>query len=915
MADRASGLIIKPIGQFVTALSQLYQKPSDDIRGIDVADYGSPLQPVKPVAPAGAEPRGFEWMWGQNLNFTPRSDAEYSAADLKRLAAYPLARICIENVKDQLSKIPIEIRLKELPGEKKKELAERTKADTKLEALQNLFSYPDGEHHWTSWVRPLLDDMLTIDAPAILIRKTFAGEVAQLRVIRGESIVRLIDENGWTPQPPNPAYQQNWWGLPLVNLTTDQLIYRPRNIVPRNTVSSQLYGMSPTEQLAVEIEIGIKRLEFVLAYYTDGSIPGVVHVVPKGTSPDKISEAMMFLNSDLAGNLAARRQWRMIPGFADEGQQDQILPLKEPLLADTFDEMHIRKICFGYGTSPQRLMRMMGTRNAEAQQEASLEEGLLPWLSWLKETVDYIIQRKMGLIGYEATFKAFKETDPVKEAEAAKTLVGGGILTPNEGRGRVGEDPHHEPEADMLGVVGGQFTPITGAGALSTPAPVAAPFGGGGGAFGNEPQGKPGSGKPGTGKPGSGKPGTEENKPGAKPPAAGKETTPPAKGKEKTNGSSFEKAHCTDHPEGYSDSCIFCAQVEIRRLEKQVAPAVAVSRRAVGGGATQLKGGIGFMPQQLVEVNVGQPPVFYPMETELLPYRPLTRFNKKARQRKPLVRAGKLAPSSHDAVSQFHSHIAKTLKIMERHTVAVISARLHLKKAAIGKATSDEESTLREIFRQLGLDWAAVPTAIRPILTQVILTGVTEGLSQIQINDAGMLAEINSLARDWAADRAAELVGMKYDVDGVLVQNPNAQWAISDSTRAQLRVIIRDVFAEKEPTMESLADRIAQAGTFSDERAMMIARTEVIRAEVQGNLSVWQESGLVQTVDWVLSDNHDSDDECDDAADGGPYEIADVPEYPAHPHCECTLQASEITNPDEQQQQDESVPSPDEGEE
>ena len=45
---------------------------------------------------------------------------------------------------------------------------------------------------------------------------------------------------------------------PFVNLTTDELIYRPRNIVPRDTASSFLYGMSPTEQIAQEIQIRAK---------------------------------------------------------------------------------------------------------------------------------------------------------------------------------------------------------------------------------------------------------------------------------------------------------------------------------------------------------------------------------------------------------------------------------------------------------------------------------------------------------------------------------------------------------------------------------------------------------------------------------------------------------------------------------
>jgi len=102
MANSTS-LVIRPLGQLVAALShygqQLYQPPKDTIRGVEPDTWYSPLQPVKPIGPAGIEPRGFQYYAGQNLLWTPRADAEYSAADLKQMATYPLARIAIENVK------------------------------------------------------------------------------------------------------------------------------------------------------------------------------------------------------------------------------------------------------------------------------------------------------------------------------------------------------------------------------------------------------------------------------------------------------------------------------------------------------------------------------------------------------------------------------------------------------------------------------------------------------------------------------------------------------------------------------------------------------------------------------------------------------------------------------------------------
>lgn len=460
---------IREVGPLVNALGRmreaLYQAPGNTITGVDPSNWPSALQPITPIAPRGSEPLGINMWMGQNLNYTPRPDAELTAAVLKQLATYDMVRVIIENVKDQLSYTPWSIQRRAVPGETAADRRKKERGDQNIVKLSRFFEYPDNESDWATWVRPLIDDMLVIDAASVLVRKNFNDEVAELRVVPGDTITRYVDDNGFTPLAPDPAYAQLWEGIPRVNLDTTQLVYKPRNIVRRNTLSSQIYGMSPVEQAATWCQTGALRLEFQKAYYTDGSIPGLIHVVPADATPEKIANVMHSLNTELAGNLWKRQQWQMVQGFQSEGKPDQIIFAKEKLLTDPFDDLLIRCLCFAFGTSPQRLMKQMNRASAQAGQESADVEGYWPFLMWLKYgVIDYIIQRQFGLIDYEMSFDPRKETDVLKLAQADASDVNAGIVTRDEVRDKRGMDPVSVPEASQLMVIsGGAVVPLAGA--------------------------------------------------------------------------------------------------------------------------------------------------------------------------------------------------------------------------------------------------------------------------------------------------------------------------------------------------------------------------------------------------------------------------------------------------------------------
>jgi len=768
----AGTLTIKPVGHLLSTLRQLYQAPPDAIRGIDQSGWFGPMQPVRPIAPAGVQPRAWQYHPGQNLDYTPRSSEKLTADDLRELATYPLARIIIENVKDQICRREWVVRIRPIPGETNRDRLKRERGDDTIARVTALLEQPNPDERWKAFLRPLLEDLLVIDAPATLIRKTTAGEVKELRHLDGGTIARYIDENGFVPQPPSPAFAQLWYGSPMVNLTTDQLLFCPRNVP-----SWKLYGVSPTEQMAQVIRIGKARLQFKENYYSEGTIPDALMIVPPNFNPSQIKEQQDWMNSDLSGSLAKRRQMRLIQGFSEDGK-DQIIFPKEPLLKDEYDDTELSELCFAYGASRQRLIKQMNRASAQQAQDSAEEEGLEPWMQWVAGVVNTLIQGRMGLHDYEFAFKDFRDTDVAKQSEADALDVNNGIRTRNEVREDRGEDPRPEPEASMLGITTKNgFVPLGGAPDGSPAANADA------GKQGDNPSGAA-AGSGGSGDSGAG--GDPEAGPAG----------PAGKVRKAGDPTKEEKASSLTIELGKETARV---QIARQRLESAVKDFLASAANAASDAARD---------------------------------------------------AGEV----------------------------------------------DADAFAETVY--LAIDWGTLAVKVEDDLAQIATEGGYAGLAQLQITSADMIDSMQTLARDFAAERAAELVGMRKVGPGKYVENPDARYAISDTTRAELRTIVQEAF-EADTDLSDLVDRIAAAEAFSPERAMVIARTETKRAQAHGNLDAWQKTGVVQTVQWMVSGTHDIDDVCDGNQAAGHVEIGKKfpsgdTAPPAHPNCNCSIVAGKI---------------------
>ena len=185
----------------------------------------------------------------------------------------------------------------------------RTKADATCDKIEDFFAMPDKIHTWNEWMRLLVEDLLVIDAATIYPRMNKGGGLYALEPMDGAMVKVLIDQTGRSPLPPLPAYQQILKGLPVIDYTTEELIYRPRNIR-----TNRMYGYSPVEQILVTVNIAMRRQMSQLEYYTEGSVPTMMFGTPTDWGADQIREFQDWFNSMLAGNTAQRAKARFIPG-------------------------------------------------------------------------------------------------------------------------------------------------------------------------------------------------------------------------------------------------------------------------------------------------------------------------------------------------------------------------------------------------------------------------------------------------------------------------------------------------------------------------------------------------------------------------------------------------------------------------
>lgn len=405
----------------------LVQRISQGVRyvvsGVTPDSWFGPAQPLAPVAQDKADGRAFDYPVGYNLRISPRSEEAISFRELRGLAdGYDLLRLVLETRKDQIESFQWEI----VPQDEKASTAQFADA---IKTATDFMQSPDKEHGFGQWLRMMVEDILVIDAFCVYPRQTRGGQLYALELVDGATLKRVLDEQGRTPLPPSPAYQQILKGIPAVDYSRDQLHYAMRN--PRTW---KIYGLSPVEQIIMTVNIALRRQVHQLQFYTEGNIPEAIAQLPSTWDIKQVKDFQAWWDSLMEGNTAQRRKMKFIPNL--EG----ILFPKADVLKDEYDEWLARVVCFAFSIAPTALIKQTNRATAEKVADTAKEEGLLPLLRFLEAQFTLLIQRYLGAQGLRFRWKLTNAVDPKTQAEVHSLYMQGRVLTPDEVRVDIGKE-------------------------------------------------------------------------------------------------------------------------------------------------------------------------------------------------------------------------------------------------------------------------------------------------------------------------------------------------------------------------------------------------------------------------------------------------------------------------------------------
>jgi len=291
---------------------------------------------------------------------------------------------------------------------------------------------------FATFLDPIAEDLLTLDAGCIEKERTLGGDIYALHAIDGADVkVSRV----WDGNPDEPRY---WWtpneiiDVPFRNA---DLIYMMMN---RGTY--RVVGLSPLETLKITIDSELSGSLFNSRQVKNAAPDGIFDLGEQAR-PEHVESFRSYWQAEVAGMgalafIGGTKNAKFIP-FRSSNRDMQYLEWLTYL---------VRKIAAVFGLSPQDLGLTFDINRATAEvvQEQTDDRGLRPLLSNVQDyfTREIVWDESFGGVENNLAFRFARLNLRESKAKAdinKVSLAGVPWVTPNEARMDAGRPPIGDP--------------------------------------------------------------------------------------------------------------------------------------------------------------------------------------------------------------------------------------------------------------------------------------------------------------------------------------------------------------------------------------------------------------------------------------------------------------------------------------